>query len=269
MFAHIRHVALYTENYRKTVTFYERVLGMKKITSGMPDENGQPDPNRGHISDGVIGLAPIQRHPGARSGLDHFGFEVADTETVLKRVRQDFPEVRIARSLDFVPFSVMRITDPAGTHIDISQRGNAKVREGYLEDGWEQPRHLSHIAIRAARPTAVARFYESVFEMKPMESPPQHTICLTDGKIRLLILPCEDTSYRSMTEGLDHVGFKVENIEQVKSDLDELRRTFPDSAPRKLDLGRFGSVTKRELEACILGRYALSDPDGVLLDLTE
>ena len=115
----------------------------------------------------------------------------------------------------------------------------------------------------------MARFYESVFELQPMESPPQNTICLTDGKITLLILPCEDTSYRSMTEGLDHIGFKVQNVEQVKSELDELRRNFPESAPRKLDLGRFGDATKKELEACILGRYALSDPDGVLLDLTE
>jgi hypothetical protein len=72
-----------------------------------------------------------------------------------------------------------------------------------------------------------------------------------------------------MTEGIDHIGFKVQNVEQVKSELDELRRSFPDSAPRKIDLGRFGDATKKELESCILGRYALSDPDGVLLDLTE
>ena len=119
-FAHIRHVAVYTENYHRTVQFYQSVFGMKQITTGMTDEKGEYDQSRGHISDGVMGLALLQRQPGIRSGLDHFGFEVQSTRVVFDRLRQSYPNLRIARSLEHVPFAVMRIQDPAGTHIDVS-----------------------------------------------------------------------------------------------------------------------------------------------------
>lgn len=270
MFSRIRHVAIYTENYHRTATFYKTIFGMKKITTGMTDDKGNYDPNRGHISDGVIGLALLQRHAGIRSGLDHFGFEVESTETVLERLRQSYPDLRVATSLEHVPFSVLRIQDPAGTHIDVSQQGVAKVREGYLEEGWEQPRHLHHIAIRAGKPSLLADFYRNVFELRQLEGVSEKGhLCLSDGKVSLVIIPTENTSYHSMTEGLDHIGFKVEALEKAGQELAELSRSHPESAPKQIDLGRFGPVTKRELESCMLGRHALSDPDGVLMDLVE
>jgi len=94
-------------------------------------------------------------------------------------------------------------------------------------------------------------------------------VCLSDGKVSLLIRPCDTTSYRAMTEGLDHIGFKVENLERAKREIDQIGESSPDSAPKKVDLGRFGRVTKEELEGCILGKYAGADPDGILLDLSE
>jgi len=58
MLAKIRHLALYTENQDRTATFYQQVFGMKRITRSFND------PNKGHISDGVIGLAVLNRRPG-------------------------------------------------------------------------------------------------------------------------------------------------------------------------------------------------------------
>jgi len=270
MFARIRHVAVYTENYQRTAQFYRTVFNMKKITTGMTDEKGNYDPNRGHISDGVIGLALLQRHAGIRSGLDHFGFEVQSTETVLERLRRSYPDLRVATSLEHVPFSVLRIQDPAGTHIDVSQQGVAKVREGYLEEGWEQPRHLHHVAIRAGKPSLLADFYQNVFELRPLEGVSDNgQICLSDGKVSLGIIPTENNSYRSMTEGLDHIGFKVESLEKAGEELAALGQSHPDSAPKQIDLGRFGHITKREIDSCMLGSRSLADPDGVLMDLVE
>jgi catechol 2,3-dioxygenase-like lactoylglutathione lyase family enzyme len=268
MFARIRHVAVYTENHHRMADFYKTVFGMRKITTGMTDEKGNYDSTRGHISDGVIGLALLQRHAGTRPGLDHFGFEVQDIETVRERLRRKYPQVRIAKSLEHVPFAVTRIVDPAGTHIDVSHKGAAKVREGYLEEGWDQPRHLHHLAISAANPTLLADFYEEIFGLTRLETAPNFD-CLSDGKVSLLIRPCENTSYRSMTEGLEHIGFEVESLEQARSDIDAFEKSFPDGAPRKLELGRYGKSTQEELEACPLGRHAMADPDGVLLDLFE
>ena len=269
-FAHIRHVAVYTENYHRTAEFYRTVFGMKKITTGMTDEKGNYDLTRGHISDGVIGLALLQRQPGIRSGLDHFGFEVQSTKSVLERIRQSYPDLRIATSLEHVPFAVMRIQDPAGTHMDVSEKGAAKVREGYLEEGWEQPRHLHHVAIRAGKPSLLADFYQNVFELKRLEGTSEKGhLCLSDGKVSLVIIPTENNSYRSMTEGLDHIGFKVEALEKAEQELTQLSQAHPESAPKQIDLGRFGHITKREIDSCMLGKQALSDPDGVLLDLME
>ena len=61
----IKHVAICTENYDRMAEFYKSVFGMKKITNGMTDATGNYNPERGHISDGLIGYALLQRQPGA------------------------------------------------------------------------------------------------------------------------------------------------------------------------------------------------------------
>ena len=77
--------------------------------------------------------------------------------------------------------------------------------------------------IRAAEPRQVAGFYQDVFELFEVKEPPLgDAVCLSDGKVRLLILPTNNSSYISMRQGLDHIGFKVESMEQAKKDLDAL-----------------------------------------------
>jgi catechol 2,3-dioxygenase-like lactoylglutathione lyase family enzyme len=115
----------------------------------------------------------------------------------------------------------------------------------------------------------LAEFYQKVFELTEVKNlSGEGGICLTDGKSYVLIRPCENYSYRSMTQGLDHVGFKVEDLEAVKKDLDDLGRSFPESAARKILVGRNGALLQRDIDSCSLGQYAIADPDGVLIDLT-
>jgi len=265
MFARIKHAAIYTQSPEATITFYEKLLGMKQIATAVMESN-----RRGHISDGLIGLAVLARRPGIPAGLDHFGFEVDDIATVLDRIRKNYPATIITKGLERVPFAVFRSHDPAGAQFDISERTHEKVREGYTEDGWDQPRQFNHVAIRATAPKQVADFYQEVFELFEVKEPPLgDTTCLSDGKVRLLIQPTNDCSYMSMRQGLDHIGFKVESLEQAKRDLGELAATSPASAARDIGAGIFGHITKKDMEACKIGEYALSDPDGVLLDLSE
>jgi hypothetical protein len=61
----------------------------------------------------------------------------------------------------------------------------------------------------------------------------------------------------------------VENLEAAKNDLENLSKTAPASAARKITIGRDGETRQKNLEACKLCRYPLADPDGVLLDLTD
>jgi catechol 2,3-dioxygenase-like lactoylglutathione lyase family enzyme len=264
MFAHIKHAAIYTQNPGAMITFYEKILGMKSITTAVTAAN------RGHISDGLIGLAVLARRPGIPAGLDHFGFEVDDIDTVLQRIRGKYPETIITKGLEKVPFAVFRSHDPAGAQFDISERTHAKVKEGYKEDGWDQPRQFNHLVIRAAEPKRVAQFYADVFELFEVKEPPLgDAVCLSDGKVRLLILPTNNSSYISMRQGLDHIGFKVESLAQAKQDLEALAASAPASAPKDVGGGIFGHFTRKDMEACRIGRHAVADPDGVLLDFSE
>jgi catechol 2,3-dioxygenase-like lactoylglutathione lyase family enzyme len=274
MFARIGHVAIYTENYEKMANFYKSIFGMKQITEGMRDDSGQRKAELGHVSDGVIGLALLRRNAGIRSGLDHFGFEVKDIQTVLDRIGNDYPDLLVKNDLrglsQVVPFAEVRAQDPVGTHFDISQEGTDEVREGYADGRWDQPRHFSHVAIRALKPDLLAQFYKKVFELKEVESPPANgQICLTDGKAYLVIRPCHTDSYATMKQGLDHIGFKVESLAKVEDDLAGIQNAFPQSKPKKIAGGRFGDITLRELESCVAGQFGTADPDGVLVHLSE
>jgi len=270
MFARIRHVAAHTEHYDKQFKFYQTIFGMKQITTGLVDETGKSKPDREHISDGVIGMALLAKRQGAQQGLDHFGFECEDVKEVLDRIKQRYPELLYAQALSYVPFAGIRAQDPSGTQFDLSQKGLSNVREGYLSDGWEQPRWLNHIALRAREPDEAAEFYTTVLELEEL---PEHAadgaISLTDGKVKLILRRCHNGFYRTLRQGFDHIGFKVENLEQAKKDLDEIATTYPESAPRKIAMGRSGADLEKDLQGCPIGKHVFADPDGVLLDISD
>jgi catechol 2,3-dioxygenase-like lactoylglutathione lyase family enzyme len=251
MSARIRHLALYTENQNGMANFYKTVFGMKRITESFNQ------PNHGRISDGVIGLAVLRRRPGFHSALDHFGFEVDDVGVILEKLMEQ------------VAFAVFRSHDPAGTQFDISWKQHPKVQEGYKDAGWKQPRQINHIAIRSAEPERVAEFYHEVFDLKEGKNfYDEDAFCVTDGTVDLAIRRTSNHSYMSMREGIDHFGYAVESIEEVKKDLDEFGRANPGSAPKELAGGVFGHITQEDIDGCKIGEFAIADPDGLLLDLS-
>jgi len=228
MFAKIRHIAMYTHNHAAVDRFYRTVFGMKQMTSNTLDDTGKQNTERGHISDGVIGLAILSRYAGMQSGMDHYGFEVEDIKEYLRRMERHYPKTMIAKGLEYVPFAGLRSYDPAGTQFDIAQAHIANVREGYNQAGWDQPRWINHISIRANDPTQVAEFYEKVFELKEAETYRNDgSIGLTDGKVKLLLRRRDQSLYRGLREGLDHFGFKVDSLEQTKKDIDDLDSRLP------------------------------------------
>ena len=231
MFAQIRHLASHTERYDTMAKFYQTVFGMKQITTGLMDENSKANAERGHISDGVIGMALLAKRAGSGQGLDHFGFEVEDVREAVDRIDRFYPELLHTKALAYVPFAGIRAQDPTGVQFDLSQKGQENVREGYLNNGWEQPRWLNHIALRAREPEKVAEFYTKILELKGVEETGEAgSVMLTDGKVRLIIRRCHNGFYRTMRQGFDHIGFKVDSIEQTTdlarhrvSELEEIR----------------------------------------------
>ena len=109
-----------------------------------------------------------------------------------------------------------------------------------------------------------------VCRIEELKEPPlDDAVCLSDGKVRLLLLRTNDNSYISMRQGLDHIGFQVESLSRTKQDLEELTASAPASAPKDIGAEIFGHYTRRDMDACRIGTFAVADPDGVLLDFSE
>ena len=135
--------------------------------------------------------------------------------------KQSYPDIYIHESQRHVPFAGLRGHDPDGNQYDLSQKGMANVREGYVEFGWEQPRWINHVCIRSGRPAYIAEFYQKVFDLQPVEGMSgDNSYYLTDGKVNLAIRPWDMIQHRGHMAGLDHFGFKVDDLEQTKKDLD-------------------------------------------------
>lgn len=270
MLAKIRHVAMYTHKHAAVDNFYRTLFGMRRMTSNTLDETGKQNAERGHISDGVIGLAILSRYAGMQSGMDHYGFEVDDIKEFVRRMERHYPKTMIAKGLEYVPFAGLRSYDPSGAQFDIAQAHVANVREGYNEAGWHQPRWINHIAIRADDPARVAEFYETIFELKEAETyRDDGSICMTDGKVKLLLRPRDNRLYRGLREGLDHMGFKVESVERVKEEFQALLAAAPESMDGKLGVGGNGKKNEDDFRRCCLGQHFIADPDGVLVDMSE
>ena len=270
MLAKIRHVAMYTHKHTAVDKFYRNVFGMRRMTSNTLDDTGKQNTERGHISDGVIGLAILSRYAGMQSGMDHFGFEVDDIKTYVRRMEQYYPKTMIAKGLDYVPFAGLRSYDPAGAQFDIAQAHVANVREGYNESGWEQPRWINHIAIRADDPARVAEFYEKILGLKEAETyRDDGSICMTDGKVKLLLRRRDNSLYRGLREGLDHIGFKVESLKQTKEDLATFAAAEGELGDGKFAVGVNGKKNAEDFQQCCLGQHFSADPDGVFIDMAE
>ena len=267
MFAQIKHAAIYTQNPGAMIAFYEKILGMKRITTAVTEDN------RGHISDGLIGLAVLARRPGIPGRPGSFRLRSRRyRDACCKRIRE---QVSRRRSLqkglrEFRSRFFAATIRPARSSISPSAP-TRKCARATKKTAGIKPRQFNHVVIRAAEPRQVAEFYQEVFELFEVKEPPLgDAVCLSDGKVRLLILPTNNNSYISMRQGLDHIGFKVESIEQTKKDLDSAGEFSARVGAKRYRRRHF-----RPFHEGGHGRHArsasthLADPDGVLLDFSE
>ena len=142
----------------------------------------------------------------------------------------------MARRPSTRPFAGISTHDPDGNMFDISQKNMANRTSVYVEnDGKANPRHIDHVALRTMRPEETAEFYRDVFELavaNKAEGDPNYY--LSDGHVTLVIMPWDITDYAAtgiITQGMDHIGFKVENVEAVKKDVAQIAADNPRLAP--------------------------------------
>lgn len=265
MFAQMRHMAIVTGNADQEGNFYRDIFGMKR--SALQRAGGAVV-----VGDGYVGLNLNPRAPGRQAGFDHFGFEVQDTELVFSRLKGKYAKCEVLRRPSNRPFAGISMHDPNGNVFDLSQLNMENRRDLYTDKVEDRKRRVGHFALRCVDPDLCGEFYRDVFELTEMEKPandPNHY--LSDGKVTLVVMPWKIADfYGSGIErpALDHIGFKVESMAAFKADVEkysplyEVKEDRPEKNPER-------EVRQKLLASCCYGQYQMSDPDGVLIDVSE
>ena len=266
MFAKIKLAAIVSENYALLGKFYESVFRMRVSGRARPESAVS-------VGDGYVGLNINPRRAGRQAGFDHFGFEVEDVEAVFSRLKEKYPAICVLKRPGNRPFAGLSTHDTAGNVFDLSQKG-MENRTDVNEDGeWQQERYISHLALRTIMPETLAEFYVDVFELCSTEKPgDDKNFYLADGRVTLMIMPWQITDYAGSAlerPALDHMGFKVENLEAFKKDLAALTARNHYLTPSPVGGGAEQEQRLKLFSKSPFGKHHLADPDGVLIDVCD
>jgi catechol 2,3-dioxygenase-like lactoylglutathione lyase family enzyme len=268
MSARINHVAITSDHYAMNARFYEALFGMT------PGKRTLSPARAISLGDGYVGMTHIPRRDGRTSGLDHFGIEVDDLEDTIARMKKFDPELDALKRPPIRPFAAYSAHDPDTNIFDLSQRNIGFQKDVYAENNGEdvRPRRVSHIALRTRHAEKCAQFYAEVFGLPVLNQPSDDNFYLSDGRVTLAIIPWKIADYYAQDPartGLDHIGFKVESVEQVKKDVEFLIGENPHMHGRPLGYGSEGEARLKLFQKCPLGCFHLTDSEGVHVDVAE
>ena len=265
MAAKINHVAIATDQYATNARFYQSLFGMTTAS--------KPRPARAvTVGDGYVGLNSIPRREGRCSGLDHFGIEVDDIEDTLARIHKFDSTLEAVKRPPVRPFAAYSAHDPDCNVFDLSQRNIGLQKDVFAElDGEIRQRHINHIAIRTRHAEKCAEFYVEVFGLTVLNRR-DGNFYLSDGRITLMIIPWRISDYYAQDPartGMDHIGFKVESVEQIKKDMEFLIGENPLMHGRPMGYGSEGEARLKLFQKCPLGCFHLTDIEGTLIDVAD
>lgn len=266
MFAQMRHLAIVSSNCNREGDFYRDVFGMRR--SSLQRAGGAVV-----VGDGYVGLNLNPRAPGRQAGFDHFGFEVQDVEVVFDRLKNKYPKIQVLKRPGNRPFAGISTHDPNGNVFDLSQLGMENRRDLYTDKAEERKRRVSHFGLRCVEPEQCAEFYRNVFELTELEKPAgDSNHYLSDGKVTLAVMPWKISDFAGSgieRPALDHIGFKVENIAAFKADLEKHSQTCAGAQDDRGEKNPEREIRQNLLAGCCFGQFQMSDPDGVLIDVSE
>jgi predicted enzyme related to lactoylglutathione lyase len=274
MLTRIQHFAIVSENFVREAKFYESVFGMKRSKPGSEEEQKAIRTNYAvSISDGYVGVTVIGRKPGYVPGLHHFGVDVDDVDQAIGRIGKNYPQVAVLKRPSNRPFATYGAHDPEGNYFDLTQEGMSNRRDVYAEQRREQPRRIHHLKLRVMNAPAIAAFYRDMLDLqeadKALEDP---NFYLTDGKMTLIIAPWKMSDFEGAgidRPGLEHVGYQVESVEQVKKELAALRESDRDMRERIVSVRDEAERRLALIASCRYGHHQFSDPDGVFIDIMD
>jgi catechol 2,3-dioxygenase-like lactoylglutathione lyase family enzyme len=265
MASKLRHLAVVSERVALVSQFYRDLFGM----TGKPPEGT----GAAVVSDGYVGLNVNPRAPGRQGGFDHFGFEVDNVDDVTDRLREDYPTIELAKRPGNRPFAGISTHDPVGNVFDLSQLDMANRRDLYTNEVTDNAIRIDHVVLRVVEAERAATFYTSVYGLEEIEKgPTDPNHYLTDGRVTFIIAPWRIHDYDGSgieRPALEHIGFKVDNMDAFLKKLEEMIERSPELAPKPWKAGPEGEARLRQLAECRRGQYQICDPDGVLIDITE
>lgn len=266
MFAQMRHLAIVSSNCNREGDFYRDVFGMRR--SSLQRAGGAVV-----VGDGYVGLNLNPRAPGRQAGFDHFGFEVQDVEVVFDRLKNKYPKIQVLKRPGNRPFAGISTHDPNGNVFDLSQLGMENRRDLYTDKAEERKRRVSHFGLRCVEPEQCAEFYRNVFELTELEKPAgDSNHYLSDSKITLAVMPWKISDFAGSgieRPALDHIGFKVENMTAFRADLEKHSQTCAGAQDDRGEKNPEREIRQNLLAGCCFGQFQMSDPDGVLIDVSE
>jgi len=267
MSARINHVAMVSSQYALLGKFYETLFGMKTSPNSRPNSAVT-------VGDGYVGLNINPRKPGRPGGLDHYGIQVDDVETVYDRMRAKYPTVKWLKRPGNRPFAGISTHDPDGNMFDLSQASMENRKDVYEDGTWEQDRYINHFALRTMNPERCAEFYCDVFDLGlGNREEDDDNYYVTDGRMTLVLMPWDIHLYEGggiCRPGPDHFGFKVESVEAVKRDMQAMAERNQLLAPLQIGVGPEGKARLDMFDrTCPMGQFQLSDIDNVLIDVAE
>lgn len=267
MFARINHLAICTEKYAINARFYQALFGMKA-------SNVQRPARAAPVGDGQIGLNNIPLRDGRRSGLDHFGFEVESIPLAIERMKKFDPDLPLVQRPAVRPNAAWSAADHDMIIYDLAERDSGKAQDIFAENrGGELPqRYINHIALRATNPERSAEFYTTVYELPVSNESSDGNYRLSDGRVTLLIMPWKMENFVGHDPEpprLEHFGFKVESVDAVKRDMEEIIGSNPLMVTKPLGYGSEGKARLEVFKQCPIGQFHLTDLEGVYVDVTE
>jgi catechol 2,3-dioxygenase-like lactoylglutathione lyase family enzyme len=267
MFARINHVAMVSTDYAILGQFYEVLFGMKTSSTTRPQSAIT-------VGDGYVGLNINPRRPGRAGGLDHFGVQVDEVETVFERMGKKYPRVKWLKRPGNRPFAGITTHDPDGNLFDLSQSDMENRTDVYTDGEWDQDRTISHFAIRTMNPEACAEFYCDVLELQPANREEgDENYYVTDGRMTVVLMPWDITKYAGTgisRPGPDHFAFKVESIDAFRDSMQAMIERNQNLAPPGVGIGPEGKARLALFEKSTpYARYHLSDLDNVMIAVGE
>lgn len=242
----IRYLAVHSEKPEELAQFYKRYLQMEEI--------GRSPEGDISLTDGFYNFTLFKRRPALGEprmevGLHHLGLEVDSLEEVKASYLKFNPRGVIVRESGDIHHGELRIHDPDGNPVSLSEKGFGVTKSRTL------PR-IAHVAYNTHDPEGMLGFYEQVLGLKEVSSSYAYrkegklNRFAGDGFTNLAIHPFYNA--RSVGHearfGINHIGFLVKDLKAIMEELSSIISVKPRPADRPYAEFRFRDPEENALD---------------------